>query len=200
MQNDFRRWMSLCEAIVEIERSKFWCNVNTRKILWFGGSEHHAHAIYIDPRLFGAAPEQVDHLANHPAMQDYDSEDDDPGNRIIYLPELFWQVMQHGWVRGGLEGEFNYDEFNRHVIRPHGLYLEGKSLRDLGIAARLVAEEVQGDPDDDWEDDDAWMVETLRLSVRAGPDRWDNKENYRLSGEQVPYFLKYGRIPSSMLG
>lgn len=186
----------LMEAAIERERWKFWCNARTGDVIWFGGADHHAHAIYYQPKRFGLTDEQVAALADHPAMQDVDEDDpdEDLGGRIIYLPELFWQVMQHGWVRGGLEGE--YDDENR--MEPYGLYLEGKSLPDIAKAARTIAAEVEPDEDDEWSNDDAWTIETLRIDVRTGPQQ-GAEQHYRLGGERARYFIARGRIPSTMM-
>jgi hypothetical protein len=149
--------------------------------------------LYYNPPQFGLTPEQVADLRDHPAMRDQDSEEPDAGGRIIYLPELFWQVMQHGWVRGGLEGDYDRDDYN--VLHPSGLYLEGKSLADLAKAARYVAAEVEPDPHDEWEDNDRWTIETLRLAVRTGPQR-DAEQSYRLSDKQARFFIQRGRMPA----
>jgi hypothetical protein len=185
----------LMEANVSKENWKFWYNVNTGKLLWFGGTEHHAHAIYINSHLFGLTAEQLAALRAHPAMEDADEEDE--GARIIYLPELFWSVMQQGWVRGGLEGD--YDNYDSDIMHHYGLYLEGKNLRDIAKAAQAIAEEAAGDPDDDWGNDDSrWEVEKLRIAVRTGPAR-DAETVVTLSGKRAEYFIKTGRIPSRMM-
>lgn len=188
----------LMEAAIERDRWKFWCNAQTGDILWFGGADHHAHAIYYDPQRFGLTAEQVAPLADHPAMEDVDEDDpeEDLGARVIYLPNLFWQVMQHGWVRGGLEGDYDRDDSNR--MHPYGLYLEGKSLPEIAKAAKVVASEVEPDEDDPWDNDDAWTIETLRIDVRTGPQH-GAEQHYKLQGERARYFIARGRIPSTMM-
>lgn len=185
----------LLEARIGHEGQKFWFNAKTSKILWFGGDEHHAHSLYVNSKLFGLTNEQVASLEAHPALQDAEEDEDgepDMGARIVYLPELFWHVMQQGWVRGGLEGR--YDDDDHTILHPHGLYLEGKSLSDLARSAKFVAAQAAGDPEfpDDGTD---WHVDTLRLAVRTGPDH-RAETSYRLADERAEMFMKTGRIPS----
>jgi hypothetical protein len=188
----------LLEANIPKERWKFWYNVGSGKIIWLGGEDHHAHIIYYQPTVFGLTHEQVTHLADLPAMQDTEVDsygNGDEGGRIIYLPELFWDVMQHGWVRGGIEGD--YDDHDSDIMHPYGLYLEGKSLIDLSRAARYVAEEVVGDPDFPNDDED-WVVETLRLEVRTDKSH-DGQQKFVLHDKRAEYFMKTGRIPSATM-
>jgi hypothetical protein len=188
----------ITEAKIDRDRWKFWYNVNTNEVIWLGGADHHAHSIYYAPYKFGLTAEQVAYLSDHPAMQDVDDDDDDEddlGGRIIYLPELFWQVMQHGWVRGGLEGDYDMDDSNS--MHPYGLYLEGKSLPDIAHAAQHIASIVEGDAEFPDEDED-WIVENLRFAVRSDATR-SLEQSYRLSGKRARYFMTTGRLPSTMM-
>ena len=181
----------LNEANIHVDEWKFWYNANTGQHITLGGSDHHVHLIYYSPEMFGLTPGDVAYLNDHPSMQDA-AEDDDGGGRIIYDGALFWKVMQHGWVRGGLEGEYDGDD--HEIMHPYGLYLEGKSLADVAEAARYVTEQVEGDPE--WPDRDKdWSVTTLSIAIRLGSGH-ATEQNYRLGERQIHYFLKTGRIPS----